>query len=263
MFSGFNVTIDKPEIFTGDGVEYDKILNENTQIIHSAIDSCALDRRVLDATRIEKEWFPYIDADVFISHSHKDRDMAVGFAEWLYEVFGITSFIDSCVWGYADELLRRIDDLFCVNQRNSDGGVESYSYQKRNQSTAHVHMILNMALQKMIDRTECLMFLNTSNSLVINNSVEGFATGSPWLYSELTFSQLCRKKKLSSYRTQIRHDSMEASIPIMAKYDVCLSHLENLNDHDLLAFWENHGTTKSRDALDVLYAAKGIIHSGG
>lgn len=39
MFAGFNVTIDKSEIFTADGIKYDKILNKNTKIIHSAIDS--------------------------------------------------------------------------------------------------------------------------------------------------------------------------------------------------------------------------------
>ena len=62
-------------------------------------------RNILDADKIQKSIFPQHDIDVFISHSHADEDEAIRIALSL-ENIGLTSFVDSCVWGYADELLR-------------------------------------------------------------------------------------------------------------------------------------------------------------
>lgn len=59
----------------------------------------------LDATAIEEDWFPEIKANVFLSHSHADEKAVISFANYLYQEYGITSFIDSIVWGYADDLL--------------------------------------------------------------------------------------------------------------------------------------------------------------
>lgn len=47
---------------------------------------------------MQVSWFPQIKADVFISHSHSDEKLAIIFAGWLYNAFGLTAFIDSCVW---------------------------------------------------------------------------------------------------------------------------------------------------------------------
>lgn len=112
----------------------------------------------LKASEIEKDWFPSFKADVFLSHSHKDEKDVIAFAGLLSDI-GLKVFIDSCVWGYSDDLLRQIDNEYCVSKTNPDGSIDSYNYQKRNQSTAHVHMMLNGALMKMMDSTECLIFL--------------------------------------------------------------------------------------------------------
>jgi hypothetical protein len=111
---------------------------------------------VLDGSKLQEHWFPQINADAFISHSHKDERNAICIAGWLHHTFGITAFIDSCIWGFAGELLKMIDDAYCLNS-----GGKTYSYEDRNFSTAHVHMMLSTALQMMIDKTECLFFLNT------------------------------------------------------------------------------------------------------
>ena len=118
----------------------------------------------LKASEIEKDWFPEIKADVFWSHSHKDEKDVIALAGFLNNL-GLTTFIDSCVWGYADDLLKQIDDTYCISKKSSDDLIDFYSYQKRNQSTTHVHMLLNGALMKMMDNTECLIFLDTPNSL--------------------------------------------------------------------------------------------------
>ena len=57
--------------------------------------------------------------------------MVIALNGWLYESFGIKSFIDSSVWGYANDLLKLIDDAYCLNL---EGTNKSYNYEKRNYS---------------------------------------------------------------------------------------------------------------------------------
>ena len=263
MFVGFNAHISKKGVCPSYFKDYGQgLYDEQKNTVHSQLSSYVLDEGVLDATRIEEDWFPSIDAEVFISHSHKDQELAITFAGWLHEIFGISSFIDSCVWGYADNLLRIIDNNYCVNKRKEDGSIDTYDYKKRNQSTAHVHMILNTALQKMIDKTECLVFLNTPNSLLIDNLIGGSATASPWIYSELTFSRLCRKRKLLEYRQQIAHDSLHEFTQLSVRYDVTLTHLVDLKDSDLLQIWKCSRMKRPQEALDNLYTNLGLIGTG-
>ena len=117
---------------------------------------------VLDGSKLSKEWFPEIEADVFISHSHKDMDTAIELAGWLYEKQKIVCFIDSCVWGYADELLEAIDEKYSKNNEKS-----GFIYELRNRSTAHVYMMLTVALAKMMYNCECLFFLRYCQMLWI------------------------------------------------------------------------------------------------
>lgn len=132
----------------------------------------------LDGNAIINSWFPQIEADVFISHSHKDEETAKILAGWLYDSFKINSFIDSCVWGYAEKLLKMIDNAYCLN-----GNKLTYDYDKRNCTTSHVHMMLSTALSMMIDNTECLFFLNSPQSITPTASIA--KTDSPWLYFEI------------------------------------------------------------------------------
>jgi hypothetical protein len=193
---------------------------------------------VIDGTKLQEDWFPMVNCDIFISHSHKDKDLAIALAGWLYETFRLRSFIDSCIWGYADDLLKIIDDEHCRNTR------QSYSYKSRNYSTSHVHMMLNMALMQMIDKTECLFFLNTPNSIDLSD-IET-RTLSPWIYSEIGVSQMIEKK-----RTRTKHfsDSLDESLSI--SYELDLSHLANIEYSDLLTWKQNN--VREEKALDKLY----------
>ncbi len=38
---------------------------------------------VLEISQVEKAWFHNIEADIFLSHSHKDEKLAIAFARWL------------------------------------------------------------------------------------------------------------------------------------------------------------------------------------
>lgn len=74
--------------------------------------------------------------DVFLSHSHTDEKLAISLAGFLKRELNLNTFIDSCLWGYSNDLLREIDEKYC---RHSNG--TSFDYDKRNYSTSHVHMI--------------------------------------------------------------------------------------------------------------------------
>lgn len=193
----------------------------------------------IDGTTLQNDWFPQVDCDVFISHSHNDKKLALALAGWLWDNFKLTSFIDSCIWGYANDLLKDIDDVYCRNVSS-----RTYNYNKRNYSTSHVHMMLNMALMQMIDKTECLFFLNTPNSICLDD-IET-CTLSPWIYSEIGISQMIEKKL--GRRTRM-FDSANESLQI--KYKLNLSHLASINAEKLNS-WK---VTQSQgvNALDKLY----------
>lgn len=197
-------------------------------IIHRSLDAYLAPDGSLKASEIEKDWFPSIKADVFLSHSHKDVKKAIAVAGYLSE-FGITTFIDSCVWGYADELLKKIDKKYCIQLEKPSGGY-TYDYDKRNYSTAHVHMILNGALLKMMDRTNCLIFLDTPNALKTEDIAMG-TTNSCWIYSELLMSGCIRKKV--PIRKNLRFDEALEHCDLSVEYDVDIKHLINLTIHDI------------------------------
>ena len=111
----------------------------------------------------------------------------------------------------------------------------------------------------MIDKTECIMFLNTKNSISINTEIENeTVTNSPWIYNELVVTQLiekkspgrCLEKRLSAF------DSMNESLKI--DYKPSLDHLMNLTSHDILR-WEATCILERKHPLDQLYNMK--IHS--
>jgi hypothetical protein len=135
-----------------------------------------------------------VDSHVFISHSHKDESLAKGLANYLASL-GVKSFIDSCVWGYSDELLRQIDNVHCLHSSGS-----GYSYEKRNGSTSHVHMMLATALTKMLDKCECVIFLNTPNSITAGESASDERTYSPWIYYELSMLEVLQIKEPGRWR---------------------------------------------------------------
>lgn len=152
------------------------------QNIQKSLNNFLLPDNSIDVAYLEKDWFPSVDAHVFISHSHKDIELVEKFEQWLYQRFGIKCFVDSKVWGYANDLLKKLDDkysLFCTEHN-----INTYYYEKTIISSSHVHMMLATALLKMIDKIDYIFFLNTPQSLSLNN-IHQF-TYSPWIYYELS-----------------------------------------------------------------------------
>ena len=261
MFAGFNLETTKDySMYYETGK---KLFDVQRRKVEEDLDKFLDPDGTIDGTKLANNWFPQIKADIFISHSHKDEKQAIGLAGWLWEKFQLATFIDSCVWGYADRLLKRIDNRFCQND-----GEETYSYEKRNHSTAHVHMMLNVALCRMIDKTECVFLFNTPNSITCSEAISN--TNSSWIYSEVVMTEIIRKRELSRYRDGqvILFEKKAMNQQMEFKYELTLDHLELLNDQDIQR-WENKSSSILRIQevvkiskiypLDYLYNIKGIL----
>lgn len=237
MYRGFNLLLED-NCFEGDfealkGIGLDSLSSQQTSI-EETINSFVRNDGSLDGSLMQANWFPQIKADIFISHSHKDKGLALALAGWLEETFGLTAFIDSCVWGYANKLLKMIDNEYCYQKK-----INAYNYQKRNYSTSHVHMMLSVALTQMIDNTECLFFLNTPNSITPDDTIIN-QTESPWIYSEIAATRLIRKRFREEYRLKRMVESFSegGSPTLRIRHDIPVDHLTDI-DNRVLSNWKN------------------------
>ena len=199
----------------------------------------------IDGTSMKNNWFQIEKVDIFISHSHQDINKVQAFAGWLYDQFELTAFIDSCVWGYCDELLKQLDDKYCKNKTN-----ENYNYDLRNYTTSHVHIMLSTALAAMIDKTECIMFYNTPNAILLSNDLNEIksekkkVTLSPWIYYELAMTSLIRKYKpnrehLLEHASRYKQHSERNTINIEYKVEEYLKDMIKITDEQLIE-WKRY-----------------------
>lgn len=177
--------------------EYRKIGKElfenNKREIMNNLDKYISPNGKIQVNSLEEDWFPKVDADIFLSHSHQDEEKAILLAGFLNKKFSIKTFIDSIIWKNSLDLLKKIDDEY---NRTENG---SYSYRGSTWAATNVNLILMMALTKMIDKCECAFFLETPNSLEISSSNDEKNTGSPWIYSEIEILNKIRKKPLKRF----------------------------------------------------------------
>ncbi len=197
MFARFNFKLEKFDLTT-DSILYEEryyrygqeLFEKHKQNVCKSLDEYLSVDGILQADIVEKTWFPLVKAQLFFSHSHYDEDKLICLAGYLAHEFGLISFIDSIVWNYADDLLKQIDDTYCKKSyiflnNKKVYAKKLYQYDMRNRSTAHVHMILQGALAKMINQTECIIFINTPSSLNVTDMASNESTSSPWIYNEL------------------------------------------------------------------------------
>jgi hypothetical protein len=250
MFSRFNLELDKE--FSIDCRDIEEINKKIKKDIDEVFEKYVGKDGVIDGTGLQEEWFKDVKADVFISHSHNDEGIAVKLAAWLYKNFGLISFIDSFVWGSADELLKKIDNLYCKQESGY------YDYEKRNFSTNHVHMMLSIALGKIINKSESIFFLNTSESLSTKDTIEN-KTYSPWIYSEIFTANIIQKIPPERYKHIINKHfaSAEKKNKLSVEYLLELDEFIDLDYKDLIK-WQN-SRTNDKHPLDILYKYKGVV----
>lgn len=261
MYRGFNLTLSDAGLLADYFEDGKSLYSADKASVKKTLSEFSTSDGSLSAARMQENWFPKTDAHVFISHSHKDETIAVSLAGMLKYEFGISAFIDSCAWGYSSELLQLIDNEFCWNDDQ-----KTYNYNKRNSSTSHVHMMLVSALSMMIDRAECLIFLNTPAALTPEKTISGASgsTSSPWIYAEIAMTQVIRRRNPDDHRGIVKHGMLETlakarSFDIL--HDVNLDHLTEFSFQDLRSWrtkWQSDSATHlgPTAALDVLYGLK-------
>lgn len=231
------------------------------KLINNNYDQKASKSQTIDALLLEKDWFKDVDADIFISHSHKDKDLAMGLAWWLNRTFGLNCFIDSKSWGYADKLLNKLCSKYA--KKNKIDGTSSFNYKTCMDLSKNVYTLLSMALQKMIDKTEVTFIINTENSIQQHTDEKRSTTNSPWIYTEITCTKIIRRKPLPSNRTTQSYMKMlEASsmmymkgADIKMEFLLPLEHLHKINDNKLYE-WKEKYTNNPQEYIspfDALY----------
>ncbi|MEL5899105.1 hypothetical protein AAGC94_13665 [Clostridium sporogenes] len=263
MFAGFNLDLSSNlNSYGGKIIDFDKYKDIGKNHLNQQKTSCgdALKDYIIngtaDGTKLQDDWFPQVNADIFISHSRNDIDLAQGLAGWLNQTFGLNCFIDSNVWGYADKLLEIINSQYSNKRIDKDGGY-LYSHEKCNTASKHVNVMLSIALQKMIDKTEATFVLNTDNCIKKYEDVYTTSTYSPWIYTEIVCTELVRKRPLSEYRphiTKVGQESIKSynASEYCAAYKVSLEHLKDINI-SILCDWKNKQIDSCKYALDKLY----------
>ena len=270
MFKGYNLdlSITEKQSFLGisdkEIEDYENQFKDFKSILKRKMnDSILLPREQdgkIDGSKLINDWFPGYKSDVFISHSHNDARTAKRLAVWLNKNFGLSVFLDSIVWGSANALLKEIDNEYSVLK--NEGGNITYNYNVRNYTTSHVHMMLSTALNDIIDQTECLIFLNTPESLSVNEA-KNKKTNSPWIYNELKTASIVRKiypRKLDTIlleKGMFRNFSQkkEGELDILYSVDSQLSELESLNACKLQEWLNTYKESyvKKLHPLDILY----------
>ncbi len=201
-----------------------------------------------NGTRMEEDWFPTKKRfDVFISHSHKDITLVKRFASWLNEELGLTCFIDSLYWENADDLL---DFLFCHYHRFSN---RYYACGFRDKLSSHVHAMLSMALMKMMDKTECVIFIKSDNALTRWEN----QTMSPWLYEEINFANMLRTNVPERLKRRVADSTRSFGFglivehPVQIRYDVNFERFGNLYSNQLHTIHERK--LRGKVALNAIY----------
>lgn len=245
MFAGFNVIIDDYSCIFIDNEDYyykvgKKLYNEHRKCTLENLEQ-VIEQDIVDGDKLQNMWFPteIFDANegfIFISHSHQDEKLAITLAGYLYEEFNILSFIDSCVWRHMDKLNKILN--------NCDKGEKKECHHCEcdtfSRNLSYVHMMLASALSTMIDKCECVFFLNTPSSININDK-----TQSPWIYYELNIASIIRKE------SKLPKPIMESCMDFV-KFIEFTANIEDMTeiDEDTFLSWE-----EKRDSCDNSYEA--------
>ncbi|MGL2451601.1 toll/interleukin-1 receptor domain-containing protein [Helicobacter pylori] len=159
-------------------------INEAAEKIHELIKNAQYsnDNIVLNRNRIKKAFFnpfkPQLkNAQVFLSHSHADKNKALGVKDYLENQTERKVFVDSLFWDYKDNVLNELaghDDISKIEDAFT--------------------LILRESLQDMIEKCPYFVFLQSKNSVSNQDLLK--ITYSAWIYEELKITHSISESRL-------------------------------------------------------------------
>ncbi|MCQ2844536.1 toll/interleukin-1 receptor domain-containing protein [Helicobacter pylori] len=149
-------------------------VNEVAEKIYEFIENASYsnDNIVLNRNEIKEAFFspfkPQLkNAQVFLSHSHADRNKALEVKNYLENQTKRKVFIDSLFWDYKNDILKEIKKHHIDVSKIEDAFT----------------LILRESLQDMIEKCPYFVFLRSKNS--VSNQGLSRITYSAWIYEEL------------------------------------------------------------------------------
>ncbi|MGN8536238.1 toll/interleukin-1 receptor domain-containing protein [Helicobacter pylori] len=126
---------------------------------------------------------------VFLSHSHADKNKALKVKDYLESETNHRVFIDSLFWDYKDNVLNKL-----AKYDNTSKIKDAFT------------LILRESLQDMIEKCPYFVFLQSNNS--VSNQGLSHTTYSAWIYEELKIAHSIRESRLTPMTEswQVSHD---------------------------------------------------------
>ncbi|GAA8278127.1 toll/interleukin-1 receptor domain-containing protein [Helicobacter pylori] len=116
------------------------------------------------------------NTQVFLSHSHADKNKALKVKNYLESETNHRVFIDSLFWDYKDDVLNELE-----NYDNTSKIKDAFT------------LILRESLQNMIEKCPYFVFLESKNS--VSNQGLSHTTYSAWVYEELKIAHSIRESR--------------------------------------------------------------------
>ncbi|WRC84103.1 toll/interleukin-1 receptor domain-containing protein [Helicobacter pylori] len=138
---------------------------------------------ILNHNKIKEAFFspfkPQLkDAQVFLSHSHADKNKALKVKNYLESETNHRVFIDSLFWDYKNNVLKEIKKHHIDVSKIEDAFT----------------LTLRESLQDMIEKCPYFVFLQSNNSVSCNQDLSCI-TYSAWIYEELKIAHSIRESR--------------------------------------------------------------------
>ncbi|WP_120804586.1 toll/interleukin-1 receptor domain-containing protein [Helicobacter pylori] len=189
-------------------------VNEVAEKIHELIKNAPYsnDNIILNHNRIKEAFFspfkPQLkNAQVFLSHSHADKNKALKVKGYLEEDLDAECvFIDSLFWDYKDDVLNKLAEYDNISRIE-----DAFT------------LILRESLEYMIKKCPYFVFLQSNNS--VSNQGLSQITYSAWIYEELRIAH--------SISSESRLTIMMESFQVSHNISPFLEHLETITLSEL------------------------------
>ncbi|GAA8137948.1 toll/interleukin-1 receptor domain-containing protein [Helicobacter pylori] len=187
-------------------------VNEAAKKIYKLIEGakCSNDDIILNHNEIKEAFFspfkPQLkNAQVFLSHSHADRNKALKVKNYLESETNRRVFIDSLFWDYKNNVLN-----------------ELAKYDDTSKIEDAFTLIIRESLEDMIKKCPYFVFLQSNNS--VSNQGLLCITYSAWIYEELKIAHSIRES---------RPTPMMESMQVFHDISPSLKHLETITLSEL------------------------------